>query len=277
VRAFDHIASTFDERFGAWRSVEAQRAAVRDVLARTFPPGSRLLEVGGGTGEDALWLAGRGRTIHFTDGSPRMVEAARRKAEALQLDALTVDTLLLEQIEAWAARRAPGVFDGAYSNFAALNCVEDIAAVARGLAHAVTPGGAAVLVLFGPFSPGEVLVEVLRGRPAQALRRARGGAVEARLAGERFTVRYPGPRALARAFAPWFRVERTAGIGIFVPPSAAEPDISRVPGLVRALAALDRVAARPLALLGDHVAYVLRRSAAPSPLRADEARHADPS
>jgi SAM-dependent methyltransferase len=266
VRAFDHVASTFDERFGAWRSVEAQRAAVRHVLADTFPEGSRLLELGGGTGDDALWLVERGRSVHLTDGAPRMVEAARRKAEVRARGAdLTFERLLAEEVEPWSGRRPAGAFDGAYSNFAALNCVEELRPVARGLARLIVPEGAAVLVLFGPLPPGEIVAEMLRGRPAQAFRRLGKRAVEASLAGERFTVRYPGPRTLARDFRPWFRIEGMHGIGIFVPPSAAEPAISRHPRLVRALAALDRAAARPCALLGDHVAYVLRRTGAASP------------
>ena len=64
---------------------------------------------------------------------------------------------------------------------------------------------------------------------------------------------YPSPRALARAFAPHFALRRTVGIGVFVPPSSAEPAISSWPRLIATLEALDRVAARPLALLGDHV------------------------
>ena len=31
-------------------------------LLEAFPPGARLIEIGGGTGEDALWLADRAAT-----------------------------------------------------------------------------------------------------------------------------------------------------------------------------------------------------------------------
>ena len=44
-------------------------------------------------------------------------------------------------------------------------------------------------------------------------------------------------------------------IGLFVPPSAAEPWISRHPRLLGLLEALDRGLSRPLAMLGDHVLY----------------------
>ncbi len=46
--AFDAIAPVFDSRFGSWASVAAQRRAVRAALLQQFPPGGRILEVGGG-------------------------------------------------------------------------------------------------------------------------------------------------------------------------------------------------------------------------------------
>ena len=260
VRAFDAVAEGFDGRFGAWRSVAAQRDAVRRVLSKSFARGSHLLELGGGTGEDALHLARRGYRVHLTDGAPRMVEQARAKIHAAGMaERVVVESVLLEELDTWASTRPTGEFDGAYSNFAALNCVEDVTPVVRGLARAVAPGGHVVFVVFGPLPPGEIVTELLRGRPRSALRRLRSGAVRASLGGERFTVRYPTPRRLARSFAPWFRRVATRGVGVFVPPSAAEPWISAHPRLLGALAALDRIAAAPLALLGDHVALVLRR------------------
>jgi len=64
------------------------------------------------------------------------------------------------------------------------------------------------------------------------------------------------------AFAPWFVLEKRLGIGVSVPPSAAEPWISRQPRLLAGMEALDRMLARPLAMLGDHVLYCFRRTTA---------------
>jgi hypothetical protein len=64
---------------------------------------------------------------------------------------------------------------------------------------------------------------------------------------------------------PWFRYVRRRGVGILVPPSAAEPWISRHPRLLHGLETLDRVANRPLAALGDHILYVFERTGVPSP------------
>lgn len=269
VEAFDAAAGIFDRRFGDWASVAAQRRAVRRLLLRAFPPDARLLELGGGTGEDAVFLAQRGRRVLLTDGAPRMVAEARAKAERAGLAGrIETRTLLLEEVEGFshAWRQAGGaLFDGAYSNFAALNCVPDLAPIARGLATLLRPDAPAVLVLFGPLPPGEILVQLVRGDVRAAFRRLSRGAVPARLGGRHFEVWYPWPRRVARAFAPWFRLRRMRGIGIFVPPSAAEPWISRHPRVLALLDALDRMAAAPLAWLGDHVAFWFERTTVPAP------------
>jgi ubiquinone/menaquinone biosynthesis C-methylase UbiE len=267
VRAFDGLAPDFDAAFAGWASVAAQRRAVRRSLLAAFPPGARLLELGGGTGEDALFLAATGRRVHVTDGAPGMVEMTRAKARAAGLDdRVTAEQVALEELSAWAsARGSAAPFDGAFSNFASLNCVTDHASVARGLARVLLPGASALLVVFGPASPAEVAVLLARGRFRSAFRRFGRRPAPARVAGETFTVTYPSPRALATAFAPWFALRRTRGIGVFVPPSSAEPWISRVPLAVAAGEVLDRVAARPLALLADHVLLDFTRTDAEVP------------
>ncbi len=255
AEAFDAVAARFDERFGGWLSVAAQRAAVRAELLDAFPAGARVLEIGGGTGEDARWLLERGREVLLTDASPAMVSIASAKlrsvgapepvvAAAEDLEELSCDT----------------TFDGAFSNFAALNCVTDLERVARGLARLVRPGGQAILVVFGVWAVGEWMVQLMRGDRRAAFRRLTRNNVPARLGGHDFQVRYHRSADLERAFAPWFRLTASRGIGVFVPPSAAEPWISAHPRLLSVLARLDGIVRRPLAPLGDHVLYRFERT-----------------
>lgn len=271
--AFDRIAPHFDDRFGEWASVAAQRVAVRRNLLRAFPQGASVLEIGGGTGEDAAFLADHGRRVLLTDASPQMVRIAGPKL-AGRAGASRAEVCPAEEMETLAAERAAAgepPFDGAFSNFAALNCVADLAPVARGLARMLHPGAPALLVLFGALPPGEVVTELARRNPRGVFRRLSRGEAPARLGGHAFTVRYHRRREIARTFAPWFRLERVRGIGVFVPPSAAEPWISRHPRFLGMLEALDRVAEGPLAALGDHVLYHLVRTGAPAPSAPAEA------
>ena len=122
-----------------------------------------------------------------------------------------------------------------------------------------------MLVLFGNFAPGEIFAECLRGRSRQALRRFKREDVPAQLGGNNFVIRYHRAREVRSAMRPWFRLVRRLGIGIFVPPSAAEPWISTHPRLLATLEQFDRSAQRPLALLGDHVLYHFARLDVPGP------------
>lgn len=262
AQAFDAVAASFDERYGGWRSVAAQRRAVRSALLHAFPPGARVIEIGGGTGEDALWLARRGRDVLMTDASPAMVGIASRKLREIR--GSRAEAVPAEALESFA-RSGVGEFDGGFSNFAALNCVPDLTGVARGLAWLLRAEAPLLLVLFGPLPPGEVAVQLARGDVRAAFRRLARGEVPARLGGRDFTVWYHRPREIDRAFAPWFRMVSRRGVGVFVPPSAAEPWISGHPGFLRGLEWMDRKAARPLALLGDHILYSFCRTAAPPP------------
>ncbi len=258
--AFDAVAPIFDSRFGAWHSVTAQRKAVRAALLQQFPWGGRILELGGGTGEDASFLAEHGHTVLLTDPSPTMVAIASKKLAPFGSKADVVAGEDLEEFaQSYQSSRQP-LFDGAFSNFAPLNCVADLRSVARGLASLLKPGAPAMLVLFGTCCPAEMVVETIRGRPKQALRRLKRGTAPARLAKHEFQVIYHRRSDLERAFAPWFGLEQRIGIGVTVPPSSAEPWISNYPRLLSAMEAADRVLSRPLAALGDHVLYQFRRT-----------------
>lgn len=260
VLAFDAAAESFDNRFGIWASVAAQRRSVRSVLLRTLPSSSRVLEIGGGTGEDASFLAAHGFQLLLTDPSPTMVKIAASKLVPLGSAA---EIAAGEELDGFAdhylSMQRP-LLDAAFSNFAPLNCVADLKPVARGLSRLLKPGAPALLVLFGTCCPAEMLVETLRGRRRQALRRFQRGMVSARLAKSDFEIVYHRRSDIERAFAPWFVLERRIGIGVAVPPSAAEPWISNHLRLLAAFERFDRGLARPFAALADHVLYQLRRT-----------------
>ncbi|MCZ6856664.1 MAG: class I SAM-dependent methyltransferase, partial [Gemmatimonadetes bacterium] len=225
---------------------------------------SRLLELGGGTGDDALFLAERGRNVVLTDGSPAMVARAAEKVRAAGWQhEIETRELALEQLAEVGRRWSGTPFDGAYSNFAALNCVASPAQVARGLASLLQPRASVLLVVFGRWAVGEILLQLVLGKPRVAFRRFARGDVPARLGGHNFFVRYPSVGDFRAAFLPWFRLARTRGIGVFVPPSAAEPTISSYPRLLAALETADRLTSVPLAVFGDHILMHFIRTSAP--------------
>ncbi len=255
--AFDTLAPAYDARFTESALGRILRRAVWRWLDRAYAPGARVLELSCGTGEDALHLAGRGVRVLATDASRAMVQVAQAKVdyrrvngliELRQLEIERLDELTLEY---------HGVFDGAFSSFGGLNCVADLERVAASLAELVKPGARVVLCVMGPFVPWEWAWFTARGQVRHAARRfARRG-----VAWRGTTVRYPSIRVLRRAFRGSFALRRSAGLGVLLPPTYAEPWARRNPRLLERLDRWERhVESWPLVpWLGDHYLVELVR------------------
>ena len=264
AQPFDAVAAGYDATFTDRRLGRWLRGIVWQRLERTFEPGQHLLELGCGTGEDAVWLARRGLRVTATDASPAMLEETRRKADVAGCgDA--VATRLLDLTAEFADGLRAGSYDGAFSSFGPLNCVADHRALAGQLARLVRPGGKLVIVVMGPTCPWEIAWHLLHLKPRTAFRRWRSGQVaqvgpRGRPGGQ-VRVWYPSHRRLRREFAPHFRTLEVAGVGLLLPPTEMGHLVDRAPGAFERLAALDRrfAGALPWRWLNDHYLMVMER------------------
>ncbi|HEV8579338.1 MAG TPA: methyltransferase domain-containing protein [Thermoanaerobaculia bacterium] len=255
VQAFDDLATDYDAHFTVTPLGTHLRQAVWRRLDARFSPGDRILELGCGTGEDAVHLASRGVKLLATDASVTMVETARKKVAVARVETnVEVRLLSIEDLETVGE-----TFDGAFSSFGGLNCVADLAEVARTLSSRLRPGAPVLLCVMGPLVPWEWLGFLLRGRPSQAFRRLRRGGASWR----GITVRYPSIRTLRSAFAPEFRLKRVSAIGALLPPTEFETWARRHPRLLASLARWERrfETLPPLSWLADHYLAELERTA----------------
>jgi SAM-dependent methyltransferase len=276
--AFDPVADTYDETFTNSLIGRAQREVVWEELDRVFRRGDRVLELNCGTGVDALHLANRGVVVLGCDVAPRMIDTANRRLSLMSARAeasaagpakitapvafrILANERIRELRESAFAEFRP--FDGAFSNFAGLNCVEDLIGFARDLARLVKPRGLIVLCLFGRFCVWEILWYLAHGQTGKAFRRLRGGGCSASPSGKGTPVhvRYYSVRKLASIFGPEFRLKRWRGVGIAVPPSYVEPLARRFPAALDYLVSFDRrLGALPLVgAVADHVLLTLER------------------
>lgn len=244
--AFDDLAYDYDASFTHTALGARLRELVWERCDALFQRGRAVLELGCGTGEDAVRLARNGVRVVAIDPAERMLSVARAKA-AVHGKPVEFHCMPMEAAaRAFAGRR----FDGVFSNFGAVNCVNDLAALVRDLADICRPEARLLWVVMGRHVPWEWAWYALRGQPRKALRRWRADGVDWR----GLRIRYPTPREISDVLKPHFAVTRVAPLGCILPPSYAGAWLEGSPRALAALVGAERVAQRwpGLASLADH-------------------------
>lgn len=151
---YDAIAAGYDAqvRGDAW-----MRRALHEHYARLFAPGQRVLDVGCGTGIDALALARRGVRVVAIDGAAEMVALLREKVIAAGVSDLVDEQVLRIEALHDLADVTSERFDGLISAFASLSALPDLRQFADDASRLVRPGGRLVLHLLNRFSLWEWL------------------------------------------------------------------------------------------------------------------------
>jgi SAM-dependent methyltransferase len=255
--AFDDLAEAYDASFTASALGRALRALTCERLDAALGGAAHVLEIGCGTGEDAVHLARRGTRVLAIDPSPLMLRIAAAKAKRLGCgERIDFRCLPFERVGELRGHR----FDGVWSNFGALNCVSNLEAGVAALAPLVTAGAPLVWVVMGRHVPWEWAWFLLRGRPDRAFRRLHAGGTVWR----NLRIVYPTPAELERALAPHFAPVRRSPLGFALPPSYASRWLERRPRIEAALQRVELAAQRcsPLASLADHYVLEARRTPA---------------
>ena len=257
--AFDSVAADYDGERGNNGAIRDMRAEMWRWLDAMFTAGSRLLDLGCGTGLDAARMARAGHHVTAIDWSTEMV---RRTADRAGRERLT-DKVLALNIGAHQLDRVPesGAYDGAYSNLGALNCVPDPGEVAQQCARLLRPGGTLVFSVIGRVCPWEMAHYLLRGRWSRVKVRYARGQAPVRLNQRTVWTRYYTPREFYRQFRDLFSLTHYRGLCVFVPPPYLIDFRQRHAQWHQRLWQIDRrVAGWPLLRgIGDHFLIVMRK------------------
>jgi 2-polyprenyl-3-methyl-5-hydroxy-6-metoxy-1,4-benzoquinol methylase len=227
--AYEAIAAEYDRQI---RGDEWMRRALHRHYLGAFMPGQRVLDLGCGTGTDALELARHGIHVLGIDASPNMVAQVRRKAATAGLEQRVESrALAIEELG-----QLHGTFDGAISSFAALSTV-DLARFANDAARLVQ--GRMVLHLLNRFSLWEWLGALRDRQPGSRSAQTRIFTI----GGQPVHHRLYFPGEAYRMFATEFRLRSAYSLGALRPPHT----VQRVPSrLVESLEWLDvRLGALP--------------------------------
>jgi SAM-dependent methyltransferase len=257
-RAFDDVAADYDGPSGNNEIVQYMRERLRRAVLANAPAGSRLLDLGCGTGLDAAYFAERGYEVVGIDSSPLMIERSRDRLRAAGLTGRTEFYVLgIEEIALlrWSA------FDLIYSDLGPLNCALAPTWVSRDCAGLLRFGGHLVVSLIGRWCPWELGYYGCQGRLERAGLRFQRSFRPVQLGTGSVWTRYYTPAELSMAFQTEFIVRHWRALGLVVPPPYLIGAYRRLGPLRAALSAIeDRIADWPVARdLGDHFLMVLDR------------------
>jgi ubiquinone/menaquinone biosynthesis C-methylase UbiE len=257
--AFDSVAADYDGARGNNDLIQDMRREMWDWLDSTFLAGSRLIDLGCGTGLDAVRMALAGHSVTATDWSPQMVGRTRDRADrACLAGRVTVAAVGAHEL---GKLEGDGLYDGAYSNLGPLNCVPDLTSVSRECFRLLKPHGKLVFTVIGRVCPWELVHYVRRGRWQRAAVRFARNTVPVSMNKRTIWTRYYGPCEFYRSFEREFELTHYRGLCVFAPPPYLTWVRDKHPSWYERLWRLDRkVAAWPvLRGWGDHFLIVMQR------------------
>jgi SAM-dependent methyltransferase len=257
--AFDSVAADYDGDRGNNSLIQDMRTEMWRWLDATFAEQSRLIDLGCGTGLDAIRMARAGHHVTATDWSPNMVQRTRERAHreglTARVEPLAIGSHELQRLQ------ASGTYDGAYSNLGPLNCVPDLTDLSHQCARLLKPGGTMVFTIIGRLCPWEVLHYSRQRRWARIKVRFARQVVPVGMNNHTIWTSYYTPREFYRAFQPQFSLEHFRGLCIFAPPPYLTQVREKYPGLYQRLWRMDRrFSGWPLLrALGDHFLIVMKK------------------
>lgn len=229
--AFSKQAPIFDQLYSADTIIRYKRKRVRDHVEEFIQPQSRILELNAGTGEDAMYFASRGHSVHATDISTGMQAILKEKIKGQSTEGqITYELCSYTELE---NLQDQGPYDYIFSNFAGLNCTGRLEKVLDSFQHLLKPGGLVTLVILPKFSAWEILL-LFKGKFKTAFRRfpGRKGA-KAHLEGEYFRCWYYNPSFIIKHLKHSFNKKKLEGLCTIVPPSYLENFAQKHPKLYR--------------------------------------------
>ncbi len=257
--AFSSQSGVFDALYSGNTIIQYKRDRVRQHVLKYLQPGSSILELNSGTGEDAIFFAQKGFKVHATDISQGMQQQLRDKVIQHQLHYVVSNELCsytqLHQL------RNKGPYDLIFSNFAGLNCTEELDKVLQSFSPLLKPGGLVTLVVLPKFCLWETLL-VLKGKFKTALRRffsSRGQT--AHVEGVYFKCWYYSPSYIRKQLRADFTMLSTEGLCTIVPPSYIEGFAEKYPVLYRKMTRLEDKwkGAWPWRSMGDYYIISLQK------------------
>jgi len=259
AEAFSKQSVIFDEIYAENTIVAYKRARVRAHVLQYLPPASQILELNSGTGEDALFFAQQGHSVHATDIAPGMQNRLKQKVmEAGMQNQVSTELRSYTQLVHLQNR---GPYDLIFSNFAGLNCTDELDRVLVSFGPLLKPQGMVTLVVLPQFCLWEALL-IFKGKFKTATRRMfSSNGTKAHVEGTYFKCWYYNPSYIINCLKDDFEVLGVEGLCSIVPPSYIEGFAEKYPRVYRFLKAKEEhcKSSWPWRSIGDYYIISLRK------------------
>ncbi len=255
--AFSEQSSEFDEIYSKNIITNYGRQRIRTLLDKFLDPNSEILELNGGTGEDAIYLAKQGHTVHSTDISDDMIGIMNTKIQKENLSKqITTRQLDYHQLEQLDGHK----YDLIYSNFGGLNCTKNLDQVLETMPSLLKTNGKICLVVMPSTSLWELLI-ALKGNFKLAFRRLKKNGTPSHITGKHFLSWYYSPSFIKNQLKESCKTLAIEALCVCVPPVYYERHISSRPGLFRFFKGCENLlkAKRPFRSLGDYFIIILEK------------------
>ena len=218
---FDTYAQTYDDHFTNSLIGKAQRELVHQYLLKIKDSNAGVLEINGGTGEDALFLSQHFKCVTCTDVSEAMLSIAKHKNKE-NSNAFFERSSIQE-----LTNNVKGEFDLVFSNFGGLNCLSPAELQQLEKDLNVIAKKDLVFVIMGRKCLWECFIFWWRNDKQRRGRRVDINGTLAELNGKKFRIHYYSAKEIRDLFEVNYNQVKCMPIGFFIPPSYLEASMKK--------------------------------------------------
>ena len=266
VVAYDEAAARYDRVTESNYVNQWMRRTSLELLLETFKPGQLILELGCGTGSEALELARRGITIMATDISPTMIGLLDSKIRKEGLRGIIETRVLaISQIDRLIEEFGEASFDGAYSSFA-ISYELEINNVPATLWKLLKEPSYIALSAGNRLSAWTLIWSLVTLNARQVMKRVRR-VFDLEVGNHILPLRFYTLGEIGQLFLPYFKIDRVLALPLLLPPPQLSGIYERFVGAKELIESVER-RVRHYPILrgwGDHILLrMIRLREAPS-------------
>ena len=259
--AFDSASEEYDFTIGHnYINTWIRERSVSELLS-LVNPNDTLVEIGCGTGAEALEIAPHVSRIIATDISDEMIEIVRKKIQARR----AFSKIIPVKLRASEVRRIEEILTGgkaqaAYSFNGALNCEPDLESFVGGLSSVLSRGGYFACSIRNSLCLGEVLSHAAALQFDRMAPR-KSQPVMVSVGGRDIPALYYSPSVFLDFFRPSFKPLKVIGLPAFLPPAYLSDYYVKFKRIASVLERFERPLGErfPFNRLGDQTLFVFQK------------------